>query len=914
MRSPFLILLLLHCELILNAQKPVIDTSVFEKWPSLINPSTSSLENPSICNNGTYVSYWITNQAAKYPTLILQSTTNNWKKEIISTQEKTYFTADNRKIIVKLPGDSLCIITLGKDAIEFIPFVRSFNVARNGTNEWLAYQVNSPENPLIIRNLQTDKSKRFSGVVDYEFQKTSPVLVIQTESSEGNSLMDSLLYLNLADGNTITVWKGQKCSRFTFNQSGEQMAFYAEEKLKNTSKFNIHIFKATEGKTVQLVTNTSMGIPKDHFISNAILNFSEDGTKLFFSVRKTPQNISVQKATEGVNIWHYKDKYQKSERFYRPNTEECVIDLISNKIVSLNDENENLVFPGLNKGSNNYLLVYKSIYPDSYYNIEDRPSLYLESLRDGKRILIKKHFETFFSPIISPSEKFVIWFNHDSMSYSSYQIATGVERNISSAIPCALYDEDAAKIRTINPFGVAGWLARDQSILIYDRYDIWKVDPVGIDSSVNITHSIGKSQHIAFGIVTPEIAIQNRVISEKQNILLAAYNRDTKENGFWTLNMSTNVGPQKRIMDSYNYRIERVGSDLSTDYRKGMKPIKALEKDVYLVTRTNVRESPNLLVTTNFVTFKQLSNIYPEKQFNWIRNELINWKMTDGNPSQGILYKPDNFDSTKKYPLIFDYYAQRSDELNEYIKPEFSITRINIPYYVSNGYLIFVPDIYYSPGHNGKGVLNSVLSAAKYLCSFPWVDSTKLGLQGHSFGGWETNYLITHSKIFAAACEAAGVSDQVSAYGQLQFGSNRDRQSFYELGSEGSPYGLGVTPWTRPDLYIENSPIFKIGEITTPLLMMHNREDPNVPFVQALELFTGMKRAGKKVWLLDYDKEVHGLVINKNDAIDYTIRMRQFFDHYLKGAAAPVWMTRGIPTDLKGKETGFELDTTEVPK
>ena len=280
--------------------------------------------------------------------------------------------------------------------------------------------------------------------------------------------------------------------------------------------------------------------------------------------------------------------------------------------------------------------------------------------------------------------------------------------------------------------------------------------------------------------------------------------------------------------------------------------------------------------------------------------------MTDGNISQGILYKPENFDPHQKYPLIFDYYEKRSDELHEYIRPTWSGNRINIPYYVSNGYLVFVPDIYYKAGHNGEGVVNAVVSAAKYLSRLPYVDSTRLGLQGHSFGGWETNYLITHTQnIFAAACEASGVSDQISAYDQTD-DDGGPRQRFYETQSQGSPFGVNVTPWTRPELYSANSPVLSVGNVTTPLLMSHGDKDAAVPYAQALEMYLAMRRAGKKVWFLHYEHAGHNL--SGNDAKDFTCRVKQFFDYYLKDFSPPLWMTEGLPPGKRGADNGLSLD------
>jgi len=244
-----------------------------------------------------------------------------------------------------------------------------------------------------------------------------------------------------------------------------------------------------------------------------------------------------------------------------------------------------------------------------------------------------------------------------------------------------------------------------------------------------------------------------------------------------------------------------------------------------------------------------------------------------------------------------------SDGLYDFNFPGWSIN-VNVPYFVSNGYLVFLPDIIYKIGEPGQSALNAVESAARYLSRMPWVDSTRMAIQGHSFGGYETNYIVTHSHLFAAAATFAGTSDWISAYGELEFGSGLPRQSKYEIGQD----RLGASLWQRPDLYVKNSPIFSADQVTTPLLIVANKEDGGVPFEQGVELYMALRRLNKKVWMLQYDGEGHS--VSGKNAADYTIRLTQFFDHYLKGAAPPVWMTQGIPASLKGIKAGYELDNS----
>ncbi|HMC87082.1 MAG TPA: prolyl oligopeptidase family serine peptidase, partial [Chitinophagaceae bacterium] len=263
----------------------------------------------------------------------------------------------------------------------------------------------------------------------------------------------------------------------------------------------------------------------------------------------------------------------------------------------------------------------------------------------------------------------------------------------------------------------------------------------------------------------------------------------------------------------------------------------------------------------------------------------------------------ENFDPGKKYPIIFYYYERLSDRLNTCLQPGLSVGQLNILWYVSNGYLVFTPDIYYKIGEMGESALNYVESAARHLAKMLWVDSSRMGLQGLSYGGMETNYIVTHSHLFAAACSASGVADFISEYGVLdQFG--RSLQSYFEIGQ----LRMGATLWQRPDLYIKNSAVFKADAMTTPLLLMHTAHDGLFAVANIKEFFIALRRLRKPVWMLLYcgDGDNHG--VTGSSSVDFTIRMQQFFDHYLKGAPMPRWMVEGIPASRKGIDDGLELE------
>jgi dipeptidyl aminopeptidase/acylaminoacyl peptidase len=235
--------------------------------------------------------------------------------------------------------------------------------------------------------------------------------------------------------------------------------------------------------------------------------------------------------------------------------------------------------------------------------------------------------------------------------------------------------------------------------------------------------------------------------------------------------------------------------------------------------------------------------------------------------------------------------------------PEPVRASINIPYFVSNGYIVFDPNIYYKNGEPGESAYNSVVSAAKYLSKFKWVDSTKMAIQGHSWGGYQVAYLVTRTNMFAAAESGAPVANMTSAYGGIRWGPGINRQFQYER----SQSRIGATLWQRPDLYIKNSPLFHADKIHTPLLILDNDQDDAVPWYQGIEFYTALRRLNKKVWMVTYNGEPHGIIERRNRK-DWSIRLAQYFDYYLKGAPPARWIVEGVPATLKGIDWGTSTE------
>jgi dienelactone hydrolase len=473
---------------------------------------------------------------------------------------------------------------------------------------------------------------------------------------------------------------------------------------------------------------------------------------------------------------------------------------------------------------------------------------------------------------------------------------------------------------------VAGWTEGEKSLLVYDRYDIWELRPDGTAPRM-ITNGMGRKEKLIFryqrtdaeeGPAGPpgrgrRAAGDEEPIKLDKPLLLSTTSEATKASGYYKVTVpvveapappakgkAAKAAPKPRSSEGVAPKppvVEDPVKVVMMDKQVGGF-LKAKDADTVIITEQRFDEYPNLWVTDlSFTSPRKISDANPQQaQYNWGRSELIDYVNADGIALRAILTKPENFDPSKKYPMMVYIYEELTDGLHRFVAPAPG-TSINVSRFVSNGYIVLQPDIVYDhTGYPGQAALKCVIPATQRVLAMGFVDPKRVGIQGHSWGGYQITYLITQTDIFRAVEAGASVSNMISAYGGIRWGTGMSRAFQYEK----TQSRIGAPPWERPLAFIESSPIFWVEKVNTPYLTIHNDEDDAVPWYQGIEFFSALRRLGKEAYMFVYNGEKHGLRERDNQK-HWTVHMDEFFDYYLKDAPRPEWMDKGVPYLEKGK-------------
>ena len=750
---------------------------------------------------------------------------------------------------------------------------------------------------LVLMNLNTGAQTKFALVSDFYFNKKGTTLVLKKTKKNGEAgSAATIVKVDLSNlQSKIILTKFNDAKLFRLDEAGKQLAFVAERDsaAKALRKF-YQLYYYTDGKdsAVAIASQSSKGVPAGHIISeNQAVSFSKSGSQLFFGIAPLwpLKDTSLPEFDRvSVDIWHYNDDQIMPMQLKSAETElkrayTARYDFASNTVVPLGSTQfRNVIQTNEGDGTVFYAATDEGKRIASQWQGYTINDIYTINPLDGKASLIKANLK---SGNVQPSVSgnLLLYYDEPAKKYFVYNHATGVTTQIAKDVTAPLYDEENDVPDDPNAYGVMRWAENDQYVLLYDRYDIWQVDPLGKQKSICLT--AGRASKVSYRFIATDP--DEKFVKNGQELLLRVFDEKDKTAGLATFIYGANV---LKVLFK-----EKVA----------LSPLvqKAKDAEILVYTKESYVASPALYTSSvkggdavSIATTNAQQN-----EYNWGTAELFTWKAYTGKMAEGILYKPENFDATKKYPMIVYFYERNNQTLYNYIPPTPTASRLNISFFVSRGYVVLVPDIWYKTGYPGQGAYDYILSGTRAVVKQGFVDSTKIGLQGQSWGGYQIAHLITRTNLYAAAWAGAPVVNMTSAYGGIRWGPGMNRQFQYEK----TQSRIGATLWEKPNLYIENSALFHLPKVTTPLVIMANDADDAVPWYQGIEFYTAMRRLGKKVWMLNYNNEAHNLVERKNRK-DIQIREQQFFDYLLKGEKPAPWIANGVPATMKGRDWGLK--------
>ena len=817
------------------------------------------------------------------------------------------------------PKNGMALLSLEDGSVERIDSVARFEFSNNG--QWLVYQkLQSNEveelksknkrlgSPLRLRNVATQQEMSFDFVSEFAFDSLSAYLafaVVDTSDAKNGLFvidLDSQEQLSI-ERTTFALFSNLTWAPKTSNLA-YTTASYNQEYLRSDAYLKLWDSKRNSVSTLVAPDE----VDQEYALrSRNQLVFSHDGNRLFFGLRdramvdlempdmvaeefgentepvegaesvEDPENneqlydIDAIISGRGLDIWHGEDPLIKTQEIITWNRRKnhlytSVVHLgRKDNWVQLADKTMPEVRIAHNSkrvlGYNNEPYQKEITWDGSYSD------WYLVDVNSGDRTSLLTRYGSW--PELSPSGQQVVWYA--DKHWHLHTVATNKTQNLTEALDVPFYNEDHDYPSEVPGYGVAGWTKGDEQVLIYDKFDIWSFT-THEGRAINITGGLGRAEHRIFRVIDSDRS--GNPVGKDGELLLSSYHDLRKNFGFYSTGLEdTKVTP------------------LLEDDKKFSFVVKASESDAILYKREAYDEFPNLWVATDtsFKAVKQHTSLHMDlkERWNWGTAELVDWLSTDGTFMQGVVIKPDNYDPEKTYPIMTYYYRFFTDRLHDFNEPKTNHRPV-FAQYVSDDYVVFLPDVRFEIGRPGFAATKSVVPGIQKLVELGIADPDKLGLHGHSWSGYQTAFIVTQTDIFDAAVSGAPVSNMTSAYGGIRWASGMARSFQYEK----TQSRIGKTLMEAPLVYLENSPVFYADKITTPMLIQHGDDDGAVPWYQSIEMYIAMRRYNKDVIFLQYHGEPHHLQRFENK-LDYAIRMKEYFDYYLKGEGEPEWIISG---------------------
>lgn len=921
-----LLILSIFCLSILHltAQKPPLDLAAVDAWKAIMKPQIS--------DDGRWVSYVVKPNDGD-PTLMVYDTRKKSERAFPRGQ-KAQFDADSkyvafmvsphrdtlrerrrRKVKKKeLPKDTLYLLELASGQVERFPNVKGYTLPEKWSG-YLAYQLTPPPpdtsktdstrtkikpmnktngHHVVIRSLDGQQTDTLRYVKDYLAAKEGPRFLLHS-TGQDSSLQAGVYWYDCPAGTMRPVLTGKgQYANLALDERGNQAAFlvYQDTLRPRTTPYDLYYWKSTSDAPTALLEAGDEFLPNDWLLNeNQNLQFSENGQRLYFGTTPPPllqDTTLLDEEIVNVEVWSYTDNrlytHEEAElEKEKKRAYQAVCHLDQRKLVQLGSPDRPEVRLG-DEGNADFALALNDVLYQKQLSWNGFPpcqDVYLLDVRSGTERLVQAG--VCGRPKLSPKGEYVYWYSAPDSAWYAYSVADGQTRQLAAQVEVPFYSEINDRPAHPRAYGTPGWTDDDDFILLYDRYDVWLVDPLCNIAPNNLTN--GRTEQKIYRYL--QLDKEARSIDEVAPMLFRTFRETNKYSGFAWFDLHTGIKDQVQEGPfHYSFWIK-----------------KAKNTDRYLFNRENFGLFPDLLLAKGKIKdFQRISDVNPQQaDYAWGTIEPYEWVGGDGQPMEGLLIKPDNFDPNKKYPAITYFYERNAYSLYRYRRPRYPRASIIFSYYASRGYVIFVPDIHYRVGYPGESALDAITSGLTKLIDEGFVDRDRIGVQGHSWGGYQAAYLITQTNLFRCAEAGAPVVNMTSAYGGIRWRSGLSRMFQYEQ----SQSRIGGTLWDKPLRYIENSPLFYADKIETPVLILHNDKDGAVPWYQGIEFFVALRRLGKPAWLLNYNDEAHGILKDQNSR-DFHQRLQQFFDHYLMDQPMPAWMREGVPPKAKGIEQGLE--------
>ena len=767
---------------------------------------------------------------------------------------------------------------------------------------------------LIVRDLRSGNSLNFGNVDEFAFNDASTLLayVVDASNHQGNGLF---LY-DAAKGTVSTLSSAAlEYNQLTWDKNGTALAVLKGEKKKgNIQRDNALLVFTGVGTlkqtAIELDPAKEKVLPEGFVVSElSPITFSKDDSRVFFGLKE--QEAEAPKSDDpqaNVDVWHWKDEDVQSVQMVRAEqnrrlTYAATLNLATKKFLKLADDDMRTVTP-TTEGKWGIGRLDQPYRHDIAWG-GGRADMYRVDLNTGERKLLVKGL---MRPLgNSPDGRWYLYFKDKQVI--AQDINTGETKNLSQNSGVDFTDKRDDHPYELPTYGLAGWSADGKSVLLNHDFDIWSLPLTPTGKAVNLTAGIGDAEQIRFRYVDLDADAPGgrgggggfgggggnpQTIDTSKPIVLSAYGERTKKSGYYQI-AAPGAKPTPLV-----YADASIGALNKADHA-----------DRIVYTRQTFTEFPDYY-TSNlaFAAPRKITDANPQQsEYAWSPGRvLIDYTDARGNKLQGTLALPAGYEPGKKYPMLVYFYELMSDQHHRYSQPVYD-DRPHMSTYTSNGYLVLQPDVVYTIGKPGTSAVDDVTSAVKKVIELGYADPKHIGLQGHSWGGYQSSFILTQTGIFAAVVTGAPPTNLVSFYDELYKSTGTVQQGIMEVGQV--RMGAGVTPWTAHELYESQSPIHQAEKIKTPFLILQGTADGAVDWHQGLEYYNAARRLGKEVIFLSYPDEPHHLAKEENQK-DFQIRMKQFFDHYLKDAPAPKWMTDGVPFLQKGKEKAGAVSTTST--